>query len=156
MWDALNGAEPKVLNGHSHLVCSVTCSTDGTRIVSGSWDMSVLVWDASTWAVLKVLRGHTGWVNSVAISADGDKRATTLDGFSQIFHNFIRFNIHILSDRNRTTPTHSHIITRFGQAYRLIPNDFRSIALGHLDQIRHAAPPRTGTGKTIDAIVQNQ
>ena len=85
-----------------------------------------------------------------------DKRATTLDGFSRIFHNFIRFNIHILSDRNRTTPTHSHIVTRLGQAYRSIPNDFRRIALERLDPIRHAAPPRTGTGETIGAIVRNQ
>ena len=85
-----------------------------------------------------------------------DKRAMTLDGFSRIFHNFIRFNIHILSDRNRMTPTHSHIVTRFDQAYRSIPNDFRRIALGRLDQIRYAAPPRTGTGETIDVIVRNQ
>ena len=44
-----------------------------------------------------------------------DKHATTLDGFSQIFHNFIRFNTHILSDRNRMTPMHSHIVTGFRQ-----------------------------------------
>ena len=89
-------------------------------------------------------------------SQSGDKRATTLNGFSRIFHNFIRFNIHILSDRNRTTPTHSHIVTRFGQAYRSIPNDFRRVASKCLDQIRHTAPPRTGTGETIGAIVRNQ
>ena len=86
----------------------------------------------------------------------GDKRTTTLDGFSQIFHTFIRFNIHILSDRNWTTPTHSHIITGFRQVYRSIPNDFRLIALGNLDRIRHTASPRTGTGETIGAIDRYQ
>ena len=84
----------------------------------------------------------------------GDKRATTLDRFSRIFHNFIWFNIHILSDRNWMTPMHSHIVTGFHQEYRPILNDFWCIALGRLDQIRHAALPRTGTGETIGVIVR--
>ena len=100
----------------------------------------------------------TGWDNQALRHQfyRGDKRATTLDGFSQIFHNFIRFNIHILSDRNRMTPTHSHIITGFRQVYRSIPNDFWHIALGNLDRIRHAASPRTGTCETIGVIIWYQ
>ena len=39
-----------------------------------------------------------------------DKRAMTLDGFSGIFHNFIRFNIHILSDRNPVSYTPPQIL----------------------------------------------
>ena len=81
---------------------------------------------------------------------------TTLDRFSQISHNFIRFNIHILLDRNRTTLTHSHIVTGFRQAYWSILNDFRCIDLGNLDQIRHTASPQTGTGETIGVIVRYQ
>ena len=47
----------------------------------------------------------------------------------RLWMDFRRFNIHILSDRNRMTLTHSHIVTGFRQVYRLIPNDFRCIAL---------------------------
>ena len=54
------------------------------------------------------------------------------------------------------TPMHSHIVTGFHQAYQLIPIDFRRIALGRLDQIRHTASPRTGTSETFGAIVQYQ
>jgi WD40 repeat protein len=52
-------------------VCSVAFSTDGTHIVSGSYDNSVRVWDVSTGKELNVLNGHTELVNSVAFSTDG-------------------------------------------------------------------------------------
>ena len=52
---------------------SVTFSTDGTRIVSGSRDNSLRVWDASTGKQLNVLNGHTWLVNSVAFSTDGTR-----------------------------------------------------------------------------------
>ncbi|EDR10450.1 mycorrhiza-induced NACHT/WD-repeat protein [Laccaria bicolor S238N-H82] len=71
VWDASTGAELKVLNGHMEAVCSVAFSTDGTRIVSGSYDKSVRVWDVSTGAELKVLNGHMHRVKSVAFSTDG-------------------------------------------------------------------------------------
>ena len=54
-------------------ISSVAFSDDGTRIVSGSDDDSVLVWDASTGLLLKELKGHTDWVNSVAFSSDGTR-----------------------------------------------------------------------------------
>src|SRR5258707_347499 len=38
VWDASTGAELKRLKGHCGFVCSVAFSSDGTRIVSGSWD----------------------------------------------------------------------------------------------------------------------
>jgi len=52
-------------------ITAVAFSSDGTRIVSGSYDMSVRVWDASIGVELKELKGHTSWVNSVAFSSDG-------------------------------------------------------------------------------------
>ena len=41
MWDASTGVELKELKGHSGSVNSVAFSSDGTQIVSGSFDNSV-------------------------------------------------------------------------------------------------------------------
>jgi WD40 repeat protein len=52
-------------------VNAVAFSSDGSCIVSGSWDESVRVWDALTGEQKHVLNGHTESVNSVAFSGDG-------------------------------------------------------------------------------------
>ncbi|KAF8148071.1 WD40-repeat-containing domain protein [Crassisporium funariophilum] len=57
----------------SSSVRSVAFSSDGSRIVSGSWDILVRVWDALTGEEKQVLNGHTRWVNSVAFSSDGSR-----------------------------------------------------------------------------------
>ena len=49
---------------------AVGFSSDGTWIVSGSYDNSVQVWDASTGVELKELKGHTERVTSVGFSSD--------------------------------------------------------------------------------------
>jgi WD40 repeat protein len=46
-------------------------SPDGRRIVSGSWDKSVIVWDLETGTPIHRLTGHQGSVWSVAVSPDG-------------------------------------------------------------------------------------
>ncbi len=45
----------KVLEGHLHVVCTVAISTDGGKILSGSYDKSVRVWSAETGEVLSLL-----------------------------------------------------------------------------------------------------
>ena len=52
---------------------SVAFSSEGTRIVSGSYSGFVEVWDASTGAKVKELKGHTDQVRSVALSSDGTR-----------------------------------------------------------------------------------
>ena len=59
-----------MLKGHIQAVTSVTFSSDGMWIVSGSSDHSVWVWDTSTGVEMKVLKGHTRTVKSVAFSSD--------------------------------------------------------------------------------------
>ncbi|KAH7874982.1 uncharacterized protein C8R40DRAFT_1272626 [Lentinula edodes] len=57
------------LQGHTGQVSSVAFSTNGERIISGSWDK---VWDAETGkAVGHPLQGHTNEVTSVACSPCG-------------------------------------------------------------------------------------
>lgn len=70
---------PPPLIGHNESVLSVVFSWDGTKIVSGSADMTVRVWDAVTGMVQTVMserRGHTSRVLSVAISRDGSRVAS--------------------------------------------------------------------------------
>jgi len=47
------------LRGHTDLVWSVCFSPDGTKIVSGSSDKTVLIWDAASGEQLCSLKGHS-------------------------------------------------------------------------------------------------
>ncbi|KIM26363.1 hypothetical protein M408DRAFT_72991 [Serendipita vermifera MAFF 305830] len=69
-WPALQLA----LLGHTSEVTSVAFSPDGHRIVSGSWDKTILIWDAETGAVVAgPFEGHSSTVSSVAFSPDGKR-----------------------------------------------------------------------------------
>jgi WD40 repeat protein len=61
----------KVLEGHADGITSVTFSSDGRDIVSGSWDISVRVWDSSTGEMLDTLEADTESVELPASSNDG-------------------------------------------------------------------------------------
>jgi hypothetical protein len=67
------------LRGHTSGVNSVAWSADGTRIVSGGWDMMVKVLDVEKVQELLSLKGHTGYASSVAWSPDG-KWISSRDG----------------------------------------------------------------------------
>ncbi|KAL6811852.1 WD40-repeat-containing domain protein [Trichoderma camerunense] len=66
-WDSLL----QTLEGHSGLVWSAVISTDGQKIVSGSWDKTIRIWDIESGSLLQTLEGHPERVWSVAISTDG-------------------------------------------------------------------------------------
>ena len=67
------GKEVFTLKGHRDLVCSVSFSPDGKRIVSGSWDKTLKVWDAQTGKETLTLKGHSRGVASVSFSPDGKR-----------------------------------------------------------------------------------
>jgi len=68
--DAITGSQKAVLRGHTDYVKSVTFSSDGILLVSGSYDKTVKLWDVQTGGVIRTFHGHTRGVLSVSISAD--------------------------------------------------------------------------------------
>jgi len=59
------------LRGHGGPVRAVAASPDGTLVVSGSFDTSVIRWSLERNAAVEVLRFHEGAVNAVAYLPDG-------------------------------------------------------------------------------------
>jgi len=70
IFNALTGSQTAVFSGHTDQVNSLVFSSDGTSLVSGSFDQTVKLWDVQTGGVVKTFFGHTGAVCSVSISAD--------------------------------------------------------------------------------------
>ena len=68
--DGATGSQVATLSGHTDQVRSLTFSSDGTSLVSGSDDKSVKLWDMQTGRIAKTFTGHTCYVFSVSISAD--------------------------------------------------------------------------------------
>jgi WD40 repeat protein len=71
----LSGMVEHVLRGHTWSVCSVACSLDGGKIITGSSDCSARIWNTSG-KHLHLLERHTGPVHSVAFLPDS-KRVVT-------------------------------------------------------------------------------
>ena len=67
--NTITGSQSAVLSGHTNQVNSVVVSSDGTLLVSGSYDMTVKLWDVQTGGAIKTFYGHTKCIWSVSISA---------------------------------------------------------------------------------------
>ncbi|RYP48397.1 hypothetical protein DL768_005716 [Monosporascus sp. mg162] len=61
----------QTLEGHTNWVTSVTFSSNGKVVASGSYDQTVRLWSANTGALQQTLEGHNNKVTSVAFSPDG-------------------------------------------------------------------------------------
>ena len=66
--NAVTGIHTSVLSTHTDWVRSITFSLNGTFLVSGSNDNTVVFWDIQTGGVIKTFHGHTDHVLSVSIS----------------------------------------------------------------------------------------
>jgi len=64
------------LRGHKDSVLSMTFSSDGKRLATGSGDRTAKLWNAATGQELATLKGHADWVSSVTFSPDGKRLAT--------------------------------------------------------------------------------
>ena len=74
--DAITGSQMAVLSGHTHLVRSVTFSSDGRSLASGGFDTTVMLWDLQTGGAVKTFHGHNDDVYSVSISGDCSRIAS--------------------------------------------------------------------------------
>ena len=68
--DAITGSQSAILSEHTDQVWSVTFSSDGRSLVSGSADKTVKFWDMQTGGAIRTFSGHTEAVSSVSISVD--------------------------------------------------------------------------------------
>ena len=64
------------LKGHSSAVWSVSFSSDGSKVATGSGDKLAKIWDVASGRELVTLKGHSSYVRSVSFSSDGSKVAT--------------------------------------------------------------------------------
>jgi WD40 repeat protein len=75
IWDVQAGEQIATLGGHTDKISDVAFSPDsqGLRIVTGSWDLTVRVWDTQTGRQLAVFEDHGDKVSKVALSPDGTR-----------------------------------------------------------------------------------
>lgn len=59
------------LQTDNSFVRAIAITPDGTKMVSGLGDKSLIVWDMKTGTPLKTLTGHNGSVDAVAVTKDG-------------------------------------------------------------------------------------
>ena len=77
-------AEPRIFDGHTNQVLTVTVLADG-RVASGGNDQTVQVWDPNNLATpALVFVGHERRVQSLASTADGTVISGSLDGTASI------------------------------------------------------------------------
>lgn len=59
------------LTGHGGPVRALAATADGSRLLSGSFDTSLILWQPASATALGTLRGHDGAVNALALAEDG-------------------------------------------------------------------------------------
>jgi WD40 repeat protein/serine/threonine protein kinase len=71
LWETATGRHLMTFAEHAEAVTSVSLSTDGRYVLSGSTDRTVKLWDAADGQCLRTFTGHTEAVTSVSLSPDG-------------------------------------------------------------------------------------
>ncbi len=84
-YDLTTGKIHQTLEGHTESINSLALSQDGSRLLTGSADMTLRLWDVHAPALLHTYQQHTA-VNCVAIIADGSRMlSTATDGLLTVW-----------------------------------------------------------------------
>ncbi|MDB5391785.1 MAG: repeat-containing protein [Planctomycetaceae bacterium] len=70
VWDLSSGKQEHELLGHANVIEALAFNGDGTRLVSGSKDESLIVWDTTVGRRVLTLPGAVGEIYDVAFSPD--------------------------------------------------------------------------------------
>ncbi len=74
--------------GHTESVMSISISSDGSRLLSGSMDSTVRVWDIETGNQMQIFQDHTDIITSVLFSNDQSSFiSASLDGTVKLWNN---------------------------------------------------------------------
>ncbi|MGB5186834.1 MAG: WD40 repeat domain-containing protein, partial [Acidimicrobiia bacterium] len=71
IWDIGTGSEVFARDHHPAWIGAVQFSPDGSQLLTGGGDGTVIVWDVTTGDLKRVLTGHTGAVEDATWSSDG-------------------------------------------------------------------------------------
>ena len=76
IWNTETGALLTRLKAHTHIIAACAWSTDGSQLVTGSWDSTAVVWDTASLRTPRESAGHKREVNVVAVSPDNQTVAS--------------------------------------------------------------------------------
>lgn len=79
LYYGITGIHTPVLSGHVRPVGSLAFSSDGSLLISGSYDKTIVLWDVQTGRFETAFSGHTGRVRCVSISLDSSVVASGSD-----------------------------------------------------------------------------
>jgi len=115
--DGITGIQTAVHSGHTAAVNSLAFFSDGTSLVSGSFDRTIKLWDMQTGGVVKTFHGHTNSVESVSISADCTTIASgSTDNTTRLWDIQAEQCLHVIEQQNcvlhvRFSPTDPQHLT---------------------------------------------
>ncbi len=79
IWDLETGKLLLTLNGHTQAVISLAFTSDGDRLISGSWDNTIRIWDLKRGTLLKTINSQSGGVCDIIMMPDGKQFVTGLE-----------------------------------------------------------------------------
>jgi WD40 repeat protein len=74
--DISTGQESLTTGGHNDIVSALAFESDGSHLVSASWDREVKLWGTDNGQNLALLRGHSWKITSLAFSKDSQRLVT--------------------------------------------------------------------------------
>ena len=104
IYDAETGALVDLFTGHTGEIYSVSYSSDGLTLASGSSDKTIRMWDARTGESLYILNGLRYSITSVSYSPDGAQFASRSagDGTMCLWDSRTGERLHVLEKRKHS------------------------------------------------------